>query len=281
MPDENSHSLSMSADGEASDTDSQRTVDRISMGSNDSKKIHANFVFGSKKKLADKLPSFIMTLSLKYTVYERTVTVEIGFVHGEIEILIPTPPNFFPRPPTLFPAQRTLSSKRNSTGTRDKANSSWLLSALLKIPPLPIPPTFCVRHCWVVHCQEASTSKLGVLLDKAKSKGKRLLNKKDKERSKSPGVTETAAQCIIINPPSSKLVGEKDKKTQAELQQDSSKDPYMVYSLARRCRSMPFFKYRMMLLGALLSVTIVFPGQLEIPLFEVFTSHCHRIYVVY
>ncbi|EYC06161.1 hypothetical protein Y032_0078g1219 [Ancylostoma ceylanicum] len=271
MPDENSHSLSMSADGEASDTDSQRTVDRISMGSNDSKKIHANFVFGSKKKLADKLPSFIMTLSLKYTVYERTVTVEIGFVHGEIEILIPTPPNFFPRPPTLFPAQRTLSSKRNSTGTRDKANSSWLLSALLKIPPLPIPPTFC----------EASTSKLGVLLDKAKSKGKRLLNKKDKERSKSPGVTETAAQCIIINPPSSKLVGEKDKKTQAELQQDSSKDPYMVYSLARRCRSMPFFKYRMMLLGALLSVTIVFPGQLEIPLFEVFTSHCHRIYVVY
>lgn len=37
MPDENSHSFSISADGEVSDTDSQRTVDRISMGSNDSK----------------------------------------------------------------------------------------------------------------------------------------------------------------------------------------------------------------------------------------------------
>ncbi|KAL6734298.1 hypothetical protein Aduo_004854 [Ancylostoma duodenale] len=163
MPDENSHSLSISADGEASDTDSQRTVDRISMGSNDSK--------------------------------------------------------------------------------------------------------------------EASTSKLGVLFDKAKSKGKKLLTKKDKERSKSPGVTETAAQCIIINPPSSKMVGEKDKKTQAELQQDSSKDPYMVYSLARRCRSMPFFKYRMMLLGALLSVTIVFPGFLTGLLWGMYLSFIGFLYL--
>ncbi|KIH63151.1 hypothetical protein ANCDUO_06551 [Ancylostoma duodenale] len=163
MPDENSHSLSISADGEASDTDSQRTVDRISMGSNDSK--------------------------------------------------------------------------------------------------------------------EASTSKLGVLFDKAKSKGKKLLTKKDKERSKSPGMTETAAQCIIINPPSSKMVGEKDKKTQAELQQDSSKDPYMVYSLARRCRSMPFFKYRMMLLGALLSVTIVFPGFLTGLLWGMYLSFIGFLYL--
>ncbi|KAK6732325.1 hypothetical protein RB195_016607 [Necator americanus] len=163
MPDENSHTLSVSADGEVSDTDSQRTVDRISMGSNDSK--------------------------------------------------------------------------------------------------------------------EASTSKLGVLFDKAKLKGKKLLTKKDKDRPKSSGVAETAAQCIIINPPSSMLVCENDKKIQAEAPKDSSQDSSVVYSLTRRYRNMPFFKYRLMLLGALLSLTIVFPGFITGLLWGLYLSFIGFLYL--
>ncbi|KAK6034234.1 hypothetical protein COOONC_28257, partial [Cooperia oncophora] len=67
------------------------------------------------------------------------------------------------------------------------------------------------------------------------------------------------AQCAVIYPSSSQP-SEKDESLQTEESPQSLEDPTMVYTLGQRFRSMPFFKYRTMLLGMLLSITFVFPG---------------------
>ncbi|VDP23974.1 unnamed protein product [Heligmosomoides polygyrus] len=96
----------------------------------------------------------------------------------------------------------------------------------------------------------SATSKLGAFIDKAKSKGKKLVASR-RDHAKASIATDFAAQCVIV--PSFTQVPTEENR-------EGSEDPYMVYSLARRCRDLPFFKYRMMLLGILMSTTFVFPG---------------------
>ncbi|VDL73516.1 unnamed protein product [Nippostrongylus brasiliensis] len=106
--------------------------------------------------------------------------------------------------------------------------------------------------------------KLGALIDKAKSKGKKLVASKrdrERERTKTPVVPDSITPCLVV-PETSKPPEQRPKEEEIPIPTKSSSDPDVVYSLARRCRNMPFFKYRMTLLGMLLSITIVFPGFL-------------------
>ncbi|XGW08662.1 hypothetical protein V3C99_011184 [Haemonchus contortus] len=108
--------------------------------------------------------------------------------------------------------------------------------------------------------EQSAASKIGAFIDKAKSKGKKLVTR-TKEHSKSPEVSEAAAQCAIVQPTSSQP-SEKDEKVQADVHPKDLEEPTMMSSLGQRFRNMPFFKYRMILLGMLLSVTFVCPGFL-------------------
>ncbi|KJH47697.1 hypothetical protein DICVIV_06221 [Dictyocaulus viviparus] len=99
--------------------------------------------------------------------------------------------------------------------------------------------------------ETSGTSKFGAFIDKAKSKGRKIVSsRKDKERSRTPGVTETAAQCVIVN--SQRPVKENNK--------DEAEDQFMTCSFVRRYRRIPLFQYRIMLLGILLSITFLSPG---------------------
>ncbi|KAK6011105.1 hypothetical protein OSTOST_23821, partial [Ostertagia ostertagi] len=122
----------------------------------------------------------------------------------------------------------------------------------------------------------STASKIGAFFDRAKSKGKKLVSK-SKEHSKSPEVSESSAQCTLVQP-SSMQPSEKDEMVQVE-EPKSSGEPAVIYSLGQRFRIMPFFKYRMMLLGMLLSITFVCPGFITGLLWGLYLSFIGFLYL--
>ncbi|KAK5974204.1 SMP-LTD domain-containing protein, partial [Trichostrongylus colubriformis] len=122
---------------------------------------------------------------------------------------------------------------------------------------------------------QSTASKIGAFFDRAKTKGKKLVGKK--EHSKSPEMSETAAQCTIVKSTSSQ--DKEDEMVQVEENPESVDSPAMIYSLGQRFRSMPFFKYRTMLLGILLSITFVFPGFLTGLLWGLYLSFIGFLYL--
>ncbi|PIO58940.1 hypothetical protein TELCIR_19610, partial [Teladorsagia circumcincta] len=121
---------------------------------------------------------------------------------------------------------------------------------------------------------QSTASKIGAFIDKAKAKGKKLVSK---NHSKTPEMSESSAQCTIVQP-SSTNPSDKDESVQAK-EPESSGEPAMIYSLGHRFRGMPFFKYRMMLLGMLLSVTVVWPSFLVGLLWGLYLSFIGFLYL--
>ncbi|KAJ1358252.1 hypothetical protein KIN20_016640 [Parelaphostrongylus tenuis] len=103
--------------------------------------------------------------------------------------------------------------------------------------------------------ETSSTSKIGAFFDRAKARGKKLVSSNRTPGKFSNHVTATASQCVIVAP--LKPPKEKDKNTQAEIQPSSQ---LLIHSFVRRYRNMPFLQFRLVLLGLLFSITIVFPG---------------------
>ncbi|CAJ0581593.1 unnamed protein product, partial [Mesorhabditis spiculigera] len=97
-------------------------------------------------------------------------------------------------------------------------------------------------------------SKIGQLFDKAKRSGKRLVEKK---KEPTPELIDEASQCQLLD--TAQDVAREPTPALEEPPTIVAATP-TVGSLARHCRTLPFFQQRMFLLGLLIAFTFVFSG---------------------
>ncbi|PAV78172.1 hypothetical protein WR25_26185 [Diploscapter pachys] len=113
-------------------------------------------------------------------------------------------------------------------------------------------------------------SKLGALIDKAKSKGKKLVSGKKKNQNSD----DAKVQCSLLLPVECSPSEDNDSKSSCSRLEESEikeseqeikppfeiSDPLHIQAIAHKYRTMPFYNYRVILMGILIAVTLVHRG---------------------
>ncbi|CAI4232957.1 unnamed protein product [Auanema sp. JU1783] len=134
-------------------------------------------------------------------------------------------------------------------------------------------------------------SKISALIDKARLKGKQLVSRR--ERKSPPRSEEIEESSPLLtgcsdSPIDSTLENETlvdIQKTQPseiipkEGEEEKEPIPITIDSLAKRCRSMPFFRHRMYCLGVLIALTLIIPGFLTGLLWGLYVSFSGFLYL--